>query len=90
MIKYITVRRTSDTNTSPKVTGKVRRSIGSPKNFKKSSKKCLTIWHFGGKINKLSAARLRRYRTLKIEQYRKLVTEPIFVLENHVKQFQTK
>ena len=71
MLKYITVRRTSDTKTSEKATEKARRSIGSPKNFKKSSKKCLTIWCFGGKINKLSAAWLRRYRTLKIEQYRK-------------------
>lgn len=64
MIEYITVRRTSDTNTPEKVTGKVRRSIDSPKNFKKSSKKCLTIWHFGGKINKLSAAWLRRLQDL--------------------------
>ncbi|MBS7083053.1 MAG: hypothetical protein KH061_06595, partial [Faecalibacterium prausnitzii] len=50
---------------------KARRSIGSPKNFKKSSKKCLTKNRFCGKIIKLSAAWLRRYRTLKIEQYRK-------------------
>ena len=64
MLKYITVRRTSDTNTSEKTTEKVRRSIGSSKNFKKSSKKCLTIWHFGGKINELSAARLRRKQDL--------------------------
>ena len=41
VLKYITVRRTSDTKTSEKATGKVRRSIGSPKNFKKSSKKRL-------------------------------------------------
>ena len=64
MLKYITVRRTSDTDTSEKATEKVRRSIGSPKNFKKSSKKCLTIWCFGGKINKLSVARLRRKQDL--------------------------
>ena len=50
-----------------------------PRNFEASKfrkvqklrKKDLTKNHFGGKINKLSAARLRRCRTLKIEQYRK-------------------
>ena len=40
-------------------------------NREKLRKKSLTKNHFGGKINKLSAARLRHYRTLKIEQYRK-------------------
>ena len=40
-------------------------------NREKLRKKSLTKNHFGGKISKLSAARLRHYRTLKIEQYRK-------------------
>ena len=39
--------------------------------------------HFGGKINRSSAARLRRYRTLKIEQYRKTCKEPFKCLEKH-------
>ena len=51
MLKYITVRRTSGTNTSQKATGKVRRSIGSPKNFKKPSKKCLTIRFYSAIID---------------------------------------
>ena len=38
---------------------------------RKTSKKSLTKNHFCDKIIKLSAAWLRRYRTLKIEQYRK-------------------
>ena len=40
-------------------------------NREKLRKKSLTKNHFCDRINKLSAARLRRYRTLKIEQYRK-------------------
>ena len=42
------------------------------------------------KLNKLSAARLRRTGPWKLNNIEKLVTEPIFVLEKHVKQFQTK
>ena len=38
---------------------------------RKTSKKSLTKNHFRDKIIKSSAARLRRCRTLKIEQYRK-------------------
>ena len=38
---------------------------------KSFEKKSLTKNHFCDKINKLSATWLRRYRTLKIEQYRK-------------------
>ena len=38
---------------------------------RKTSKKSLTKNHFRDKIIKSSAAWLRRYRTLKIEQYRK-------------------
>ena len=40
-------------------------------NCEKLRKKSLTKNHFRDKIIKLSAAWLRRYRTLKIEQYRK-------------------
>ena len=40
-------------------------------NREKLRKKSLTKNHFCDKIIKSSAARLRRYRTLKIEQYRK-------------------
>ena len=40
-------------------------------NHEKLRKKSLTKNHFCDKIIKLSAAWLRRYRTLKIEQYRK-------------------
>ena len=53
-------------------------------------KKCLTKNHFCGKIIKSSAARLRRTGPWKLNNIEKLVTEPIFVLEKHVKQFQTK
>ena len=41
------------------------------KTFETLRKKCLTKNHFCDKIIKSSAAWLRRYRTLKIEQYRK-------------------
>ena len=40
-------------------------------NHEKLRKKSLTKNHFRDKIIKSSATRLRRYRTLKIEQYRK-------------------
>ena len=48
----------------------------------KLRKKDLTKNHFGGKINRSSAERLRRYRTLKIEQYRKTCKEPLCVWKN--------
>ena len=54
----------------------------------KLRKKDLTKNHFGGKINRSSAARLRRTGPWKLNNIEKLVTEPIFVLEKHVKQFQ--
>ena len=53
----------------------------------KPRKKCLTSSRVCGKINKLSAER-RTGRTLKIEQYRILVTEPltcIWTLKNSKK-----
>ena len=59
-------------------------------NHEKLRKKSLTKNHFCDKINKLSAARLRRTGPWKLNNIEKLVTEPIFVLEKHVKQFQTK
>ena len=58
--------------------------------FKSLEKKNLTKNHFCGKIIKSSAARLRRTGPWKLNNIEKLVTEPIFVLEKHVKQFQTK
>ena len=64
MLEYVNVRRTSDRNASEMSDRKVRRSIGSSKNIKKSSKKCLTKNRFCGKIIKLSAARLRRLQDL--------------------------
>ena len=48
----------------------------------KLRKKSLTKNHFCDKIIKLSAAWLRRYRTLKIEQYRKTCKEPLCVWKN--------
>ena len=57
---------------------------------KASQKKCLTKNRFCGKIIKSSAARLRRTGPWKLNNIEKLVTEPIFVLEKHGKQFQTK
>ena len=48
----------------------------------KLRKKDLTKNYFGGKINRSSAERLRRYRTLKIEQYRKTCKEPLCVWKN--------
>ena len=58
--------------------------------FKSLEKKSLTKNRFCGKIIKSSAARLRRTGPWKLNNIEKLVTEPIFVLEKHVKQFQTK
>ena len=51
-------------------------------NHEKLRKKSLTKNHFCDKIIKSSAARLRRYRTLKIEQYRKTCKEPLCVWKN--------
>ena len=59
-------------------------------NVRNASKKCLTKNHFCDKIIKSSAGRLRRTGPWKLNNIEKLVTEPIFVLEKHVKQFQTK
>ena len=58
--------------------------------FEMLRKKCLTKNHFCDKIIKSSAGRLRRTGPWKLNNIEKLVTEPIFVLEKHVKQFQTK
>ena len=58
--------------------------------FETLRKKCLTKNHFCDKIIKSSAGRLRRTGPWKLNNIEKLVTEPIFVLEKHVKQFQTK
>ena len=60
------------------------------KKIEKLLKKYLTKNHFCGKIIKLSAAKAEAHRTLKIEQYRKTCNGTYFVLEKHVKQFQTK
>ena len=56
--------------------------------FETLRKKCLTKNHFCDKIIKSSAGRLRRAGPWKLNNIEKLVTEPIFVLEKHVKQFQ--
>ena len=58
--------------------------------FEMLRKKCLTKNHFCDKIIKSSAGRLRCTGPWKLNNIEKLVTEPIFVLEKHVKQFQTK
>ena len=58
--------------------------------FETLRKKCLTKNHFCDKIIKSSAGRLRRTGPWKLNNIEKLVTEPIFVLEKHGKQFQTK
>ena len=60
------------------------------KTFETLRKKCLTKNHFCDKIIKSSAGRLRRTGPWKLNNIEKLVTEPIFVLEKHGKQFQTK
>ena len=80
------------TNRRPKVPASAEKLLNdlSSQNFKSFSKKCLTIYHESDKMNKLSAARLRRTGPWKLNNIEKLVTEPIFVLEKHVKQFQTK
>ena len=70
--------------------GYVEKRTTSSKRSKSFWKKCLTKNHFCGKIIKSSAARLRRTGPWKLNNIEKLVTEPIFVLEKHVKQFQTK
>ena len=71
MIKYITVRRTSDRMKYFKNDVKRRDSTESKMNLENLSKKCLTIYHESDKITKLSAAKATAHRTLKIEQYRK-------------------
>lgn len=60
VLKYITVRRTSDRMKYFKNDVKRRDSTESKMNLKNLSKKCLTIYHESDKINKLSAERLRR------------------------------
>ena len=71
MIKYITVRRTSDRMKYFKNDVKQRDSTESKMNLKNLSKKCLTTYHESDKITKLSAAKAEAHRTLKIEQYQK-------------------
>ena len=71
MLKYITVRRTSDRMKHFKNDVKRRDSTESKMNLKNLSKKCLTFYHESDKINKLSAVKAAAHRTLKIEQYRK-------------------
>ena len=60
VLKYITVRRTSDRMKYFKNDVKRRDSTESKMNLKNLSKKCLTAYHESDKIDKLSAARLRR------------------------------
>ena len=60
VLKYITVRRTSDRMKYFKNDVKRRDSTESKMNLKNLSKKRLTIYHESDKISKLSAARLRR------------------------------
>ena len=71
MLKYITVRQTSDRMKYFKNDVKRRDSTESKMNLEHLSKKCLTIYHESDKITKLSAAKVTAHRTLKIEQYRK-------------------
>ena len=59
VLKYITVRRTSDRMKYFKNDVKRRDLTESKMNLKNLSKKCLTKNHFCGKIIKSSAARLR-------------------------------
>ena len=60
VLKYITVRRTSDRMKCFKNDVKRRDSTESKMNLKNLSKKRLTTYHESDKMNKLSAARLRR------------------------------
>ena len=71
VIKYITVRRTSDRMKYFKNDVKRRDSTESKMNLENLSKKRLTTYHESDKITKLSAAKAAAHRTLKIEQYRK-------------------
>ena len=71
VLKYITVRRMSDRMKHFKMEVKKKDSTESKMNLKNLSKKCLTKNRFCGKIIKLSAAKAKAHRTLKIEQYRK-------------------
>ena len=60
VLKYITVRRTSDRQISTKTDEKVRSSTSSSKKFKNFCKKCLTFKTKSGKMFKLSAAEVER------------------------------
>ena len=53
------LKRTNERSNVPVSTEKLLNDLSSEK-FKSFSKKCLTIYHESDKINKLSAARLRR------------------------------
>ena len=94
VVLYLSAKRWGKRMTSARSPWKepmnVKKDRLAPRNFKmiqvqkvqKLRKKDLTKNHFGGKINRSSAARLRRYRTLKIEQYRKTCKEPLCVWKN--------
>ena len=83
------MKRTNERSNVPVSAEKLLNDLSS-KNFKSFSKKSLTKNRFCGKIVKSSAARLRGTGPGKLNNIEKLVTEPIFVLEKHGKQFQTK
>ena len=53
------MKRTNERSNVPVSTEKLLNDLSS-QNFKSFSKKCLTIYHESDKMNKLSAARLRR------------------------------
>ena len=74
------LKRTNERQERPVSAEKLQNDSSSQSS--KASKKDLTKNHFGGKINRSSAGRLRRYRTLKIEQYRKTCKEPLCVWKN--------
>ena len=94
VVLYLSAKRWGKRMTSARSLWKepmsVKKGRLAPRNFKmiqvqkvqKLRKKDLTKNHFGGKINRSSAGRLRRYRTLKIEQYRKTCKEPLCVWKN--------